>query len=77
MAAPICFLIPPDATARAMEINVSDAIRLEVLPPADGTLSTALTDPAPDRDGLGAARGILSGVVLALPFWIFIAHLFW
>jgi hypothetical protein len=61
-----------------MEINMSDAIRLEVLPPADGTLSTALADAnSPDRDGLGAARGILSGIVLALPFWAFVAYLFW
>jgi hypothetical protein len=64
--------------ARAMEINMSDAIRLEVLPPVDGTLSTAPTDAnSPDRDGLGAARGILSGIVLALPFWAFVAYLFW
>jgi hypothetical protein len=61
-----------------METNVSDAIRLQVLPPADRTLSTALTDAnSPDRDGLGAARGILSGIALALPFWAFIAYLFW
>ena len=61
-----------------MEINVSDLIRLEVLPPNDGTLSTALPDPThPDSDGLGAARGILSAIALALPFWIFIAYLFW
>jgi hypothetical protein len=64
--------------ARTTEINMSDAIRLEVLPPADGALSTALTySTHPDRDGLGAARGILSGVVLALPFWAFVAYLFW
>lgn len=61
-----------------MEINMSDAIRLEVTPAADGTLSAALTDPThPDRDGLGAARGILSGIALVLPFWTFIAYLFW
>jgi hypothetical protein len=71
------FLVPPDATARVMEINVSDAIHLEVLPPADGTLSTAPTEPTHlDRDGLGAARGLLSGIMLALPFWAFIAYLF-
>jgi hypothetical protein len=61
-----------------MEINMSDAIRLEVLPPADGTPSTALTySTHPDRDGLGAARGILSGIVLALPLWAFVSYLFW
>lgn len=57
---------------------MSDAIRLEGLPPANGTLSTALTDPIhPDRDGLGAVHGILTGIVLVLPFWILIVYLFW
>ena len=59
-------------------MNMSDAIRIEVLPLADGTPSTAPANPIlPEGDGLGAARGILSGIVLALPFWALVVYLFW
>jgi hypothetical protein len=63
-----------------MEISMSDATRFEVFhgAPADVTLSTAMIEATPpEYDGLGAARGILSGIVLVLPFWALVAYLFW
>ena len=57
---------------------MSDATHFAVLPTGE-PLSTAPTEATshPDRDGLGAARGLLSGIVLALPFWALVAYLVW
>lgn len=44
---------------------------------ADPTARALTETTYPDHDGLGAARGLLSGIILAIPFWALVAYLVW